>query len=790
MELKKKFLFFISLILFQLFSKINSFQIRNLLNKEDIGRVCKDTDKNYKKPITSISLKDYINSLSINKKEYNLNSEKEKTLTNLLVFGKSNDISNYYSNSLIKIIIFSYLIICFLTWIILITCLLKKKCFFNKRSNYIKYNFYSPLISIIAFIIIIIISVFSFFKLEKFFKYFNGSTCSLLNFFYNTRLGLINKKYIFNDNSETIWPGLLNIESYLIDTSSAIDEIADNTNSSFINHNKILKDSFQYEKLLNEFNNTNFKLSNPNYLNKNKIYPLYLKLFSDSSEKSINSKKFYYEYKNNINQTIQILNELYYYFNLISDKKDIYIYDINETLINMNNFTILMNNMSTIVSENFLNLHDTSEIILLYILDIIHFTFILLSFLIILILSVYINKKYKGLKIILHFFWNLLILLIIISGLFGVLLIFISQLCKDLIPIFNKIFSEKYLNSDKSLFPKVTNAASYLDICLNQDGDLSKILNLKDTSINELNEYLGKFTDRQLKLKQINSDENFNITLKQINKYLIDFSKTTDNSYGKSNILFILQQITELTNKNNIEICETNDYWVSINKNCPKDYIYISKNNITSKQKNLKYCLTIIDDYNETEIKNLYSKVCKNQYLNQIIDYVKGLTIYYKENEKLLKKISNDLIKLNDKYNELINLLIIEEKNANNLINVFTEIYLPIVGRGTIFQLFNCKVIKKDIILFYDQFLNYFSKISKNIGIYIIICCIIAYFSIYFLIMSIVWNSKDSKKSKKNKNKNKDNENKIELLEYTNHSIIEDEKEDEESTLHNDKSNI
>ena len=189
MVLEKKFLFFISLIIFHLFSKITTFQIRNLLNKEDIGRVCKNTDKNYKKPITSISLKDYINSLSINKKEYNLNSEKEKTLTNLLVFGKSNDISNYYSNSLIKIIIFSYLIICFLTWIILITCSFKKICFFNKRSNYIKYGFYSPLISIIAFIILIIIAIFSFLKLEKFFKYFNGSTCSLLNFFYNIRLG-------------------------------------------------------------------------------------------------------------------------------------------------------------------------------------------------------------------------------------------------------------------------------------------------------------------------------------------------------------------------------------------------------------------------------------------------------------------------------------------------------------------------------------------------------------------------------------------------------------------------
>ena len=175
----------------------------------------------------------------------------------------------------------------------------------------------------------------------------------------------------------------------------------------------------------------------------------------------------------------------------------------------------------------------------------------------------------------------MLLLLVIISGLIRVLLIVISQLCKDLIPIFNQIFSEKYLNSDKSLFPKVTNAASYLDICLNQDGDLSKILNLKDTSINELNEYLGKFTTKQSKLKQLDSFENYNITLKQINQYLIDFSKTTDNSYGKSNIIYLLQQITELTNNNNIEKCQTNDYWVSIKENCPKDYIYITKKNIT-----------------------------------------------------------------------------------------------------------------------------------------------------------------------------------------------------------------
>ena len=50
-------------------------------------------------------------------------------------------------------------------------------------------------------------------------------------------------------------------------------------------------------------------------------------------------------------------------------------------------------------------------------------------------------------------------------------------------------------------------------------------------------------------------------------------------------------------------------------------------------------------------------------------------------------------------------------------------------------------------------------------------------------------NSKESKHYLKNKKIEKD-DNKVELIDYTNHSIQEDEKEDEESTLHNDKSNI
>ena len=788
LNIKRKYNnFYIFVIIFQLLSTVHLLQFRNLLNKEDINRVCNNNNKNYKQPKNLVSLNEYVNSLKIDNNKFKDNIEEEQLIRNLLILGKTKGIKYYFSDYLYNIIIIVFLLIIF-TWMSFIVCSLKKICLFNKRSQYIKFGKYSPLISIISYLIILFIAVFSFLKLDYFFKSFNGSTCSLLNFFYHIRLGSKNRKDLFEHDSKKLWPGLLNIESYLIDTSSSIEEISDNKNSSFLNHEIILKKNSEFLEILKELNNTSFSLSNPNPMNKSKIFPIYSKFFSNISNQSTLIGKIYYDYKNNMNETTNVLNELFIYINEISSKKEIFINDINETLINMNNFTVLMKNMSSVVSNNFLNLYDNFEVLLWRILDCIHFLFIILSIFLIIFLSIYIKKKYNSLKIILHFFLFLFLLFLIISGFIGIILIVISKLSENSIPIFNKIFSENYLNSNESLFPKVTNAARYLDICLNQDGDLSRSLNLKDTSINELNEYLRILTFKQNKINNFISLQDYNKTIKEMNNYLFDFSKSTDDSYKKSNIDFLLDEITELTN-DNIESCQSNDIWVSIKENCPNNYNYISKNLINTKQKDLKYCLAITDDYSEKDIKNIYSKVCKNEYLHQIISNVKGLTNYYKENEKLLKKISNHLIVLNEKNYELNSMINNEEKNVNNLINLLTEIYLPVIGRGSIYQLFNCSVIKKDIIIFYDQQLNYFSVLSKNIGIYIISCCLISYFSTYFIILSIILNSKESKHYLKNKKIEKD-DNKVELIDYTNHSIQEDEKEDEESTLHNDKSNI
>ena len=181
--------FYIFVIIFQLLSTVHSLQFRNLLNKEDINRVCNNNNKNYKQPKNLVSLNEYVNSLKIDNNKFKDNIEEEQLITNLLILGKTKDIKYYFSDYLYNIIIIVFLLIIF-TWMSFIVCSLKKICLFNKRSQYIKLGKYSPLISIISYLIILFIAVFSFLILDYFFKSFNVSSCLLFFFFYHIILVL------------------------------------------------------------------------------------------------------------------------------------------------------------------------------------------------------------------------------------------------------------------------------------------------------------------------------------------------------------------------------------------------------------------------------------------------------------------------------------------------------------------------------------------------------------------------------------------------------------------------
>ena len=120
-----------------------------------------------------------------------------------------------------------------------------------------------------------------------------------------------------------------------------------------------------------------------------------------------------------------------------------------------------------------------------------------------------------------------------------------------------------------------------------------------------------------------------------------------------------------------------------------------------------------------------------------------------------------------------------EEKKVNLITNLLTDIYVPQYGIKSIYDMFNCYYLKNNIIDFYDQFLNYFAKIGQKIGTSIILCSIASLLSIFFLISSIMRNSKEAYKLFL-KERNKEMNDGVELLDIS-ESLTEEDNSDESS---------
>jgi len=108
----------------------------------------------------------------------------------------------------------------------------------------------------------------------------------------------------------------------------------------------------------------------------------------------------------------------------------------------------------------------------------------------------------KGL---IHIFWNILILFVIILFLFGGLIIIISTIGKDIFEAISFVLSTRNLLSPS---PRIFgDSAPYLDICINDDGnitdklgitkDLENIGKLKTTT-----EELGNIYDTTLQISK------------------------------------------------------------------------------------------------------------------------------------------------------------------------------------------------------------------------------------------------------------------------------------------------
>ena len=735
-------------------------------NIQEINNICHKVDN--KHISTQITVKDFLKNNNYDFKEQNQMNNK---IDNFLIGKKLEEeyIISYLpviKKYLLNLNIIPVLII----WILFSICFALKKCLF--RPN-IKLNFIlkiSTFFIIFIFILILIFSSIIILKTQLLESSMNDAFCNLLKFFYEINHGRIkesNKNYIRKNNEKDndSWVGLYTLNSILLETSEQIIKIAEKKNETFSLYKNIQSDVETYRQLIYSLNEITTKgLANPNLNYNNEIIPLYLYEFNDISKNNSLINAIYIEYKTFFLNSSNYISLIQNYTESLIEKRDIYDLQLSNIFDNISDYCYLIKDKSLNITNNIIIFQRHNEFIIILI-KIVNYACILSSIIVIILIFLHFYNNLLWIKISLHVSWNFVFIFII---LYVCILYFIVNLSDG-------VEHSIYLIENEVL---KTNSNPFFDICLNtEESDLNNILNTynKNSALFEIEKYYKNSFLLLSSLSTLKSDlskiKNIEKASNEINQYLTDYELSTNETYGESDITYILNELSKITNSS-IEgkkngYCDTNDIWVSSKNKCKK-HIYIERYDIKSNfERNFseKYCFIIQDDYKEKDLQNIYGTLCSPEAYDKIVKYVSGLTAYYNSNTKLIESIDKMLKEIERNNKKLQEEIITQINKCQTDLGDLIDVYQPILGDKNITSLFKCDRLKKKIVNYYDISYNKIVYYCKTIKIYSVIIIILGLFGIIFIIINNHRNNKEVKR-RYMKLQNKDlNNDGVELIE-------------------------
>ena len=735
----------------------------------------------------------YINNICnkiINKHSTTLNTVKDFLLNNNLEYKNENDypekskLYNFFVGNQLEDeydidyfqIIKKYLINIYITpviflWIIFILLFFFKKCLFKSDLNINIILNISTFIIMIIFILISILSFIVILKSNYLEETINDASCNLLKFFYELNHGKIkesdsNIDLLYNRKKKDSWPGLYTLNSILLDTSEQITKLATKKDYTFSLLEEINNDLEELLKLINLLNRQSLKgLPNPNFNQKDEIFPIYVYEFNNISKNNSLINDIYSEYVNYFLDSKDRLDYIYIYSSLITNKSQIYNLQLNEIFDNISDSCYFIGEKSSNITHNIIVFQKHFECIIISI-KFVNIICILFSIIIIILILIYFFKNSLWVKITLHISWNFSFFIIIS---FLCLWYFIANLSEG---VENSI----YLLENEVL---KTNANIFFNLILNTiDSDLNIIFNIynNDSALIEIDKYSKNIFQNLESLKVIEKDlfkiKQINTALNEVNKYLNNYELTTNSSYKENDISFILNNLSNITNnykEGKINgYCDSNDIWVSSKNKC-KDHKFITRYEIKNgfkRKKEEKYCFIIQDDYKESDLQKIYIDICSNESYSQIVNYVSGLTQYYNSNENLLQSLENILKEIERYYKKLSEIIVAQIHKCECDMRDLIDIYKPILGDTNITDLFKCGRLKRKLINYYDISYNHIANNCKSIKTHLIIIMLLSFLGIIFIIINNHRNIKEIKRRRYMKLQNKDlNNDGVELIE-------------------------
>jgi energy-coupling factor transporter transmembrane protein EcfT len=332
------------------------------------------------------------------------------------------------------------------------------------------------------------------------------------------------------------------------------------------------------------------------------------------------------------------------------------------------------------------------------------------------------------LKSLIHILWNILALLTFLTLLIGSLFTLLGTVGKDLISVVEYLVSDDNLNKPEPAL--LGEAADYLKICVNDDGNITGALGLNLDSLDNIN-VLNNVSQRIDNAKT--EADNLLQGKFAYNNYLTQYNNIKD--YKVDNFTLIKSDKTNIFKFSEyiskINQLQTKIEWkTSCQSPTDCDLLTETSNNVCVEPKS---CDTSIPTtVYSTETTNTYDVL--NTFIiliNEIKAHTSGLYIA--------------LDSLENAYTQFLRAETRALTTYKNSISSLTSIFDGILGEdGDIYSLLNCKFIGKNVKVILKYLNKSLGTNFYNLGVCLLVAGLAMCFSISFtILLNIIINTKD-----------------------------------------------
>lgn len=508
--------------------------------------------------------------------------------------------------------------------------------------------------------------------------YFNGSTCSLLDFFDHTIQG---------EEKEELpkWGGTNEIETALTKTTDTVNEVQTQCSTLYgTNYTDLKTSKEEIQRLLENF--VEYYSVTPPFSTE---IPEYLDELNNLLDSNSLIGKVSADYTTTVAVPFEVFKQLKDPLESIASSSSLS-GNLNSASKNVKDLGDAINNASDLIANNFVDLQDTISNYIVLIFNIIFGFFIAVSGGIIALVVLFVFMKYGFLKIVIHIFWNVSFIFLFGSLMVGGVLGIVSLIGGQIAPVLSYILSPQYLNSNDCIIPGGQQSSSYINTCLNSDGNLLPLLPIPSLDEDNLNLFYN--LSQKIELLEQNMIQGSQSTAAQ------NMLDTLTSYYNDLGIVKIKggSTIAEL-----MQGCG-----LTTDRSAGATFVvdYCSTSSPSNPSCNLNSHCTFVTKVNE-DLINLLN--------------INGAS----------SPLSQDFTALRQELDKGIGLSKDQLTDTKKLTGSMIDAFGSMLGEtGSFSDLLNCGFLKEDLIVFCDQFSHIFSSTSNSL------CYICAFTSIFSFI--------------------------------------------------------